>query len=228
LSVETSATLDRWVSNDRTLALESRKEVSVRIATLIISTLTPNETFICSTPQWGFINWSSIMQKMLLALSTLLAFFSALAFNALAYAGHHEKGEMKPKTVVELAVGSDATSTLVTALKAAGLVEVLSGAGPFTVLAPTNEAFAKLPEGALEGLLADPEALAGVLKAHVIAGKAKAEAVVTLDEVETLNGTYSVKVSYGKVTIGGANVIATDLMAGNGVVHLIDTVILPE
>lgn len=168
------------------------------------------------------------MQKMFLALSTLLALFSALTFNTLAYAGHHEKGEMKPKTVVELAVGSDSTSTLVTAVKAAGLVDVLSGAGPFTVLAPTNEAFEKLPEGALEGLLSDPEALAGVLKAHVIAGKAKAEAVVTLDEVETLNGTYPVKVSYGKVTIGGATVIATDLMAGNGVVHLIDTVILPE
>ena len=168
------------------------------------------------------------MRKISLVLATFLAFFSALTFNALAHAGHHEKGEMMPKTVVELAIGADATSTLVTAVKAAGLVDVLSGAGPFTVLAPTNEAFAKLPEGALEGLLADPEALAGVLKAHVVAGKAKAETVVTLDEVETLNGTYPVKVSYGKVTIGGATVIATDLMAGNGVVHLIDAVILPE
>ena len=168
------------------------------------------------------------MRKMFLVLSTLLAFVSALIFNSLAYAGHHEKGETTPKTVVELAVGAEATSTLVTAVKAAGLVDVLSGAGPFTVLAPTNEAFAGLPEGALEGLLADPEALAEVLKAHVIAGKAKAETVVTLDEVETLNGTYSVKVSYGNVTIGGATVVSTDLMAGNGVVHLIDKVILPD
>ena len=168
------------------------------------------------------------MRKMFLVLSTLLAFISALTFNSLVYAGHHEKGEMTPKTVVELAVGAEATSTLVTAVKAAGLVDILSGAGPFTVLAPTNEAFAKLPEGVLESLLADPEALAGVLKAHVIATKAKAETVVTLDEVETLNGTYPVKASYGNVTIGGATVIATDLMAGNGVVHLIDTVILPE
>ena len=168
------------------------------------------------------------MRKMFLVLSTFLALISALTFNPLAYAGHHEKSEMTPKTVVELAVGSDATSTLVTAVKAAGLVDVLSGAGPFTVLAPTNEAFASLPEGALEGLLADPEALAEVLKAHVIAGKAKAETVVTLDEVKTMNGTHPVKVSYGKVTIGGATVIATDLIAGNGVVHLIDTVILPE
>ena len=164
------------------------------------------------------------MQKMFLVLSTLLAFISALTFNSLAYAGHHEKGEMTPKTVVDLAVGAEATSTLVTAVKAAGLVDVLSGAGPFTVLAPTNEAFAKLPEGALESLLADPEALAGVLKAHVIAGKARAETVVTLDEVETLNGTYPVEASYGNVTIGGATVIGADLMAGNGV-YLIDTVI---
>ena len=114
------------------------------------------------------------------------------------------------------------------AVKAAGLVEVLSGEGPFTVLAPTDDAFAKLPAGALDGLLADPEALAGVLKAHVVAGKAKAATVVTLDQVETLNGTYAVTVADGVVSIGGATVIATDLMAGNGVVHLIDTVILPE
>ena len=168
------------------------------------------------------------MRNIFLVLSTLLAFVSALIFNSLAYAGHHEKGEKTPKTVVELAEGAGATSTLVTAVKAAGLTDILSGAGPFTVLAPTNEAFKSLPEGALEGLLANPEALAEVLKAHVIAGKAKSETVVTLGEVETLNGTYPVKVSYGSVTIGGATVVSTDLMAGNGVVHLIDKVILPE
>ena len=208
--------------------LDGRKEVPVKIVILIISTLRLNETFTDSHSQWTAVIWSSIMRKISLVLSTLLAFVSALSFNSLAYAGHHEKGEMTPKTVVELAVGAEATSTLVTAVKAAGLVDVLSGAGPFTVLAPTNEAFASLPEGALEGLLADPEALAEVLKAHVIAGKAKAETVVTLDEVETLNGTYSVKVSNGNVSIGGATVVSTDLMAGNGVVHLIDKVILPE
>ena len=168
------------------------------------------------------------MRKGFLFLTTLSGFLSALTFNTLAYAGHHEEGEMKPKTVVELEIGAEATSTLVNAVKVAGLVDVLSGAGPFTVLAPTNEAFAKLPEGVLEGLLADPEALAGVLKAHVIAGKAKAETVVNLEQVETLNGTYAIAVSDGIVMIGGATVIATDLMAGNGVVHLIDTVMLPE
>lgn len=167
------------------------------------------------------------MSKIKLAVISLIAALSAFIFNV-AIAGHHEEGEMMPATVVDLAVGAEGTSTLVAAVKAAGLLEVLSGEGPFTVLAPTDKAFAKLPEGALDGLLADPEALAGVLKAHVVAGKAKAATVVTLDQVETLNGTYPVAVADGVVSIGGATVIATDLMAGNGVVHLIDTVILPD
>ena len=167
------------------------------------------------------------MNKLRLVVVSLITMSAAFAANA-ALAGHHEKGETIPATVVALAVEAEGTSTLVAAVKAAGLVEVLSGEGPFTVLAPTNDAFAKLPAGALNGLLADPEALAGVLKAHVVAGKAKAATVVTLDQVETLNGTYAVTVVDGVVSVGGATVIATDLMAGNGVVHLIDTVILPE
>lgn len=168
------------------------------------------------------------MKKLKLTLMTAIAFCSTLAFSTLTFAGHHEEGEMMPATVIDIAVAAEATSTLVAAVKAAGLVDVLSGEGPFTVLAPTNEAFAKLPEGALEGLLADPEALAGVLKAHVVAGKVMASAVLTADKVETLNGTYAVVVTDGQVSIAGANVIATDLVAKNGVVHLIDTVILPE
>ena len=167
------------------------------------------------------------MNKLRLIVVSLITMSAAFAVNS-AVAGHHEKGETMPATVVALAVGAEGTSTLVAAVKAAGLVEVLSGEGPFTVLAPTDDAFAKLPAGALDGLLADPEALAGVLKAHVVAGKAKEATVVTLDQVETLNGTYAVTVADGVVSIGGATVIATDLMAGNGVVHLIDTVILPE
>ena len=167
------------------------------------------------------------MTKLKLSLISLVSFAAAFAANA-ALAGHHEKGETMPVTVVALAAGAEGTSTLVAAVKAAGLVEVLSGEGPFTVLAPTNDAFEKLPAGALDGLLADPEALAGVLKAHVVAGKASASTVVTLDQVETLNGSYAITVEDGVVSIGGATVIATDLMAGNGVVHLIDTVILPK
>jgi uncharacterized surface protein with fasciclin (FAS1) repeats len=168
------------------------------------------------------------MKKLTLGLIAAITFCNSLVVSATAFAGHHEEGEMLPATVVDIAVAAEATSTLVAAVKAAGLVGVLSGEGPFTVLAPTNAAFAKLPEGALDGLLADPEALAGVLKAHVIAGKVKAAAVLATDKVETLNGTYSVVVADGSVSIAGANVIATDLMATNGVVHLIDSVILPE
>lgn len=159
--------------------------------------------------------------KVLMLLATV---FTA----GLAFAGHHKEGEMKPATVVDLAVAAEATSTLVTAVKAADLVGVLSGDGPFTVLAPTNDAFAKLPEGTLSALLADPAALADVLKAHVIAGKALAADVVKATAVDTLNGSYAVVATDAGVTIGGANVIATDLMAKNGVVHLIDTVIIPE
>ena len=167
------------------------------------------------------------MKKLKLIFICLSTLAAAASFN-IATAGHHEKGEMVPSTIVDLAVGADGTSTLVAAVKAAGLVEVLSGEGPFTVLAPTNDAFAALPAGALDGLLADPEALASVLKAHVVSGKVKAATVVTLPQVETLNGTYAVAVTDGVVSIGGATVIATDLMAGNGVVHLIDKVILPN
>jgi len=161
-------------------------------------------------------------------LSKTLMLLAAMLTPWLAYAGHHNEGEMKPETIVDLAVAADATSTLVTAVKAADLVGVLSGEGPFTVLAPTNEAFAKLPEGTLTALLADPTALANVLKAHVISGKAMAADVVKATEVDTLNGSYAVAVSDSGVAIGGANVIATDLMAKNGVVHLIDSVIIPE
>jgi len=168
------------------------------------------------------------VKKLKLVFMTAVAACSTLAFSMAAFAGHHEEGEKMPATVIDIAVAAEATSTLVAAVKAAGLVDVLSGKGPFTVLAPTNEAFAKLPEGALEGLLADPEALAGILKAHVVAGKVMASAVLTAEKVETLNGTYAVVVADGQVSIAGANVIATDLMATNGVVHLIDTVILPE
>lgn len=168
------------------------------------------------------------MKKITLTLITTIVFFGPFAFNSVAFAGHHEKGEMMPGTIVDLAVAADVTSTLVAAVTAAGLVDVLSSEGPFTVLAPTNEAFAKLPDGALDELLADPDALAGVLKAHVVAGKVKAETVLAAEQVETLNGTYAVVVADGQVSISGSNVVATDLMAGNGVVHLIDTVILPD
>lgn len=145
-----------------------------------------------------------------------------------ASANHHGGGHKTPatNTIVDVAVGSGNFTTLVTAIKAAGLVDTLSGEGPFTVLAPTNAAFAALPEGALEGLLADPAALKRVLTLHVIAGKAMAADVVGMTAVNTLEGTSLQVSAKDGVSVGGANVSATDIEATNGVIHAIDSVIL--
>lgn len=119
--------------------------------------------------------------------------------------------------------------TLVAAVKAAGLVDTLSGPGPFTVFAPTDEAFAKLQAGTVDTLLKpeNKEKLAAILKYHVLAGKVMAADVKTMD-VKTVNGKeLPIKVEAGKVTVGGANVIKTDIAASNGVIHVIDTVLIP-
>ncbi len=136
-----------------------------------------------------------------------------------------------PATVVDIAVGSADHSTLVAALKAAGLVETLSGAGPFTVFAPTNAAFDKLPAGTLDNLL-KPESkatLTGILTYHVVSGSLKAADLKDGQKLKTVNGAeLTVAIKDGKVTINGANVTAADLTAGNGVVHVIDAVLLPK
>jgi transforming growth factor-beta-induced protein len=135
---------------------------------------------------------------------------------------------MTEDTIVDVAVGNDFT-TLVAAVQAAGLVETLQGDGPFTVFAPTDEAFAALPEGTLESLLADPEALAEILTYHVVSGKVLAADVVGLDSATSVQGSeIAIAVVDGGVVLNGsANVIATDVPAANGVVHVIDAVILP-
>jgi uncharacterized surface protein with fasciclin (FAS1) repeats len=135
------------------------------------------------------------------------------------------------QTIVDIALSDENFSTLVTALEAAGLVEALQGEGPFTVFAPTNEAFEALPEGALEALIADPEALTDVLLYHVAEGKAMAADVVELDgqKVETLLGQYvDINIDGEAVMVDDATVIAADVEASNGVIHVIDTVLLPE
>lgn len=133
-----------------------------------------------------------------------------------------------PKDIVDTAVGADNFKTLAAALQAAGLIEALKGAGPFTVFAPTDEAFAKLPAGTVEGLLKDPKALGDILKYHVVAGKVMAADVVKLTEAETLLGkSVAIKVEGGKVMVNDANVVTTDIAASNGVIHVIDTVLLP-
>jgi uncharacterized surface protein with fasciclin (FAS1) repeats len=132
--------------------------------------------------------------------------------------------------IVAVATGAGSFKTLVAAVKAAGLVETLQGKGPFTVFAPTDEAFAKLPAGTVEGLLKpeNKEKLAAILTYHVVSGKVMAADVKT-GEVKTVNGKdLSVKVADGKVTVNGANVVTTDIAASNGVIHVIDTVVLPK
>ena len=139
--------------------------------------------------------------------------------------GMDEMSELK--SIAEVAV-EGGFNTLVTALDAADLVETLSGEGTFTVFAPTDEAFAALPEGMLEGLLEDTEALTQVLLYHVVGDVVKAETVVTLDEAETLEGsTVKIEVVDGNVFVNQAQVTSTDIEASNGVIHVIDKVLVP-
>ena len=154
-----------------------------------------------------------------------LMLFILFSSTAIAMANGHMKN------LVETAAGNDAFKTLVAAVKAAGLVETLAGKGPFTVFAPTNEAFAKLPEGTVESLLKpeNKDKLISVLTYHVVPGKIMSKDIKPSQMVKTVNGQQvSIKLSYGKVSVDGANVTAADVEADNGVIHVIDTVILPK
>lgn len=136
---------------------------------------------------------------------------------------------MPAADIVDTAVGAGSFNTLVTAVKAAGLVETLKGAGPFTVFAPTDEAFAKLPAGTVEGLLKDPEKLKAVLTYHVVAGNVMAKDVVKLKEAKTVQGSsVTIRTKGGAVMIDGAQVVKADIACDNGVIHVIDSVILPK
>ena len=149
-----------------------------------------------------------------------------------AFAGHHKDGEAKPAgTIVEVAAGNPDFSTLVTAVKAADLVDTLNGAGPFTVFAPTNAAFAKLPAGTVENLLKpeNKDQLVAILTYHVVSGKVMAADVVKLDTATTVNGAAAdIRVTGSTVKVDEATVTATDIKASNGVIHVIDSVILPD
>lgn len=141
-----------------------------------------------------------------------------------------EKAEKKA-TLVDIAASNEDFSTLVAAVRAAGLVETLQGEGPFTVFAPTNAAFAKLPEGTVDNLL-KPEnrkQLISILTYHVVPGRVMAEDVVKLEEAKTVQGSdVAISVSKEKgVSINDAMVVATDIEASNGIIHVIDNVILP-
>jgi uncharacterized surface protein with fasciclin (FAS1) repeats len=130
--------------------------------------------------------------------------------------------------IVEVAASNPQFTTLVKAVKAAGLVETLSGKGPFTVFAPTDAAFAKLPAGTLDKLVANPEQLKAILTYHVVPGAVKA-ADVKPGMVKTANGkSFNIAMKDGSVMVDAAKVVATDVAASNGVIHVIDTVILPK
>ncbi|MFN0108385.1 MAG: fasciclin domain-containing protein [Blastocatellia bacterium] len=133
------------------------------------------------------------------------------------------------KDIVDTAVAAGSFKTLAAALQAAGLIETLKGKGPFTVFAPTDEAFAKLPAGTVEALLKDKEKLTKILLYHVVSGNVMAKDVVKLKTAKTVQGS-SVKITVkgGKVMVDGANVVKTDIAASNGVIHVIDSVIMPK
>ena len=131
--------------------------------------------------------------------------------------------------IVDTAIAAGNFTTLVKAVQAAGLVETLKGAGPFTVFAPTDEAFAKLPAGTLEGLLSNPDKLKAVLTYHVVSGKVMAADVVKIKSAKTVQGSSAkVTVKGGNVMIDKANVVKTDIVTDNGVIHVIDSVMLPK
>jgi uncharacterized surface protein with fasciclin (FAS1) repeats len=138
-------------------------------------------------------------------------------------------GEPAKKDIVDTAVAAGSFKTLATALSAADLVDTLKGDGPFTVFAPTDEAFAKLPKGTLEALLKDKAKLKAVLTYHVVAGKVPAADVVKLADATTVQGgKVRIKTADGGVSINDAKVVKADVAASNGIIHVIDTVLLPE
>jgi uncharacterized surface protein with fasciclin (FAS1) repeats len=135
---------------------------------------------------------------------------------------------MEQKNIIQTAIAAGSFSTLVAAVQAAGLVETLSGPGPFTVFAPTDAAFAKLPAGTVESLLADKEKLTSILTYHVVTGKVMAADVVKLKNATTVQGQNVTIDTTNGVMINDAKVSQTDIETSNGVIHVIDTVLLPK
>lgn len=154
---------------------------------------------------------------------------AVLTSPALSSAQTSEKGK-KMNDIVAVAANAGQFNTLIAAVKAAGLVETLQGAGPFTVFAPTDAAFARLPKGTIEALLNDKENLTAILTYHVVSGKVMAADIIKSGGAEpaTINGAeVSVTIRDGKVYVDGAQVTAADIQASNGVIHVIDAVMMP-
>ena len=168
-----------------------------------------------------------------LALTTSLSIAPmASAHNCASHdAGATKASYDETKNIVETAVKAGSFETLVAAVKAAGLVETLAEGGPFTVFAPTDEAFARLPEGTVESLLKpeNKDKLTAILTYHVVSGEVTSDQVTKVKAAKTVQGQeLAVMVDDGKVKINNANVVKTDITAGNGVIHVIDTVLLPK
>ncbi|MBK9795773.1 MAG: fasciclin domain-containing protein [Holophagaceae bacterium] len=146
----------------------------------------------------------------------------------LSHAAEPSKATPRAKAdIVDTAVSAGSFKTLAAALQAAGLIDTLKGTGPFTVFAPTDDAFAKLPAGTVEALLKDIPKLKAILTYHVVAGQVDAKDVVKLAKATTVNGQDVTIGTSGGVTINAAKVIKADIQAKNGVIHVIDTVLLP-
>jgi uncharacterized surface protein with fasciclin (FAS1) repeats len=169
------------------------------------------------------------MEKKMKVFITKFVSIAVLSLSLLttsAFAMHHKSAKLD---IVETAASNPAFSTLVAAVKAAGLVETLQGEGPFTVFAPTNDAFAKLPAGTVEDLLKpeNKEKLVAILTYHVVAGNVMAADVVKLTKATTVQGSDIMIDTSDGVKVNNATVTQTDLKAKNGVIHVIDTVIMP-
>ena len=173
------------------------------------------------------------MKKMLFVLTMITLMASVPAFAHCGACGtgeaHNHAAEAASADIVGVASSAGTFDTLLAAAKAAGLVDTLQSDGPFTVFAPTDEAFANLPEGMVDSLLANPDKLKQVLLYHVVPGKVLASEVAGLSSATTAQGSdIAIVITGGSVMINDAKVIKTDVMASNGVIHVIDTVIVPS
>ena len=171
-----------------------------------------------------------MIRKISAGIKMLLAVTSTMALAVSMTAANPAKGKDN-KDIVDTAIAAGQFKTLATALEAAGLIDTLKSDGPFTVFAPTDEAFAKLPAGTLEELLKpeNKEKLRAILTYHVVPGKVLAEQVVKMSKAKTVNGqSLTIAAGNGGVTVDKAKVTKTDIVCSNGVIHVIDSVILPK
>lgn len=162
---------------------------------------------------------------------SLAASAAILAMPALACAPNYSTEKPAMKTIVQVATEAGSFNTLVAAVKAAGLAETLGSEGPFTVFAPTDAAFALLPAGTVEALLADKQKLASILTYHVLSGKVMAGDIIKSNGAKpaTVNGQdLDIVLKEGKVYVNGAQVVTADIAASNGVIHVIDAVLMPK